>query len=272
MKYFTMEWWGRNDDHAFDAFDEYREHFERIRQSLPSRLVEFSQNLRLHDAELVSLTISDDRQRAELRLLSDGESDWLRRILLQYEELKAIPALDSTALGTIGYDEIDITETGDFEHLLLLSSGQELSFRFSKFNYQWEDDLSLRQIRRRAGIVESLVDHDEEERRQIICDAIWDKDERYVPQFLTRLSQDETPDNRRYLVRALGRLGGPGVEDALLDLAGRESGFILSDIAQAFGRLRCHRAKAILKKWTESPLRCVREKARFGLKRLKGSS
>lgn len=275
MKYFSVKWWNADDEpavDAFDAFGAYREHFERIRQLLPSRLVDFSQNLTLHDAEIASLTISDDRERADLRLLGDGKSGCLRRILLQYEELKAAPILDATEPGTIISDEIDITENGEIEHCLLLSYGQELTFGFSKFDYRWEDDLPLRQIRRQGGIVESLEDHDEDERRFIILDAIWDKDARYVPQFLARLSQDETPDNRRHIVRALGRLGGPAVADALLDLAESEDGLILADIAQAFGWLRCQRAKAVLEQWTESPIHAVREKARFGLKCLKRQS
>ncbi len=69
-----------------------------------------------------------------------------------------------------------------------------------------------------------------------------------LPQLLARLDGgEETPENKRHIVRALGNIGGPPVEAKLLELLSSERGLILGEIAQSLGKLHSQRAAPTLK-------------------------
>jgi hypothetical protein len=39
----------------------------------------------------------------------------------------------------LGYDEADVTESGEFEHRILFSTGIEFRVRFTGFEVHWQD-------------------------------------------------------------------------------------------------------------------------------------
>jgi HEAT repeat protein len=111
---------------------------------------------------------------------------------------------------------------------------------------------------------------DEERRRWNLIDASRAGDRDLLPQLLARLDSDETVENKRHVVRALGNIGGPEAEAKLLELLTTESGLILGDLANALGRLRLRAALPALKELKDHPLEWVRQNVAFAERRLEG--
>jgi HEAT repeat protein len=109
---------------------------------------------------------------------------------------------------------------------------------------------------------------DETLRRWKIIDASRAGDASMLPQLLARLDADETYHNRRHIVRALGKIGGPPAEVKLLEMLGSERGLILGDIAHALGKLRSSRAAAPLRGLRDHESEWVRQNVSFALRRL----
>ena len=79
---------------------------------------------------------------------------------------------------------------------------------------------------------------DEEQRRWAIIQASKTSDASSLPILLSLLNTD-TYENRRHIVRALGKIGGEICQNRLLKLLYTESGLILGDIAKSLGQIRC---------------------------------
>lgn len=109
---------------------------------------------------------------------------------------------------------------------------------------------------------------DETRRRWKIIDASRSGDASVLPQLLARLGGNETYENKRHIVRALGNIGGRCAEARLLESLGSEQGLILGDIAQALGRLRSRRAAVLLRGLSDHESEWVRQNAAFALRRL----
>ncbi|WP_165247182.1 HEAT repeat domain-containing protein [Paludisphaera soli] len=110
---------------------------------------------------------------------------------------------------------------------------------------------------------------DEDRRRWKIIDASRSADAGMLPQLLARFDL-ESYENKRHIVRALGRIGGPKAEEKLVDILGSEKGPILGEVAQALGRLGTRRAAPALKTLMNHESEWVRQNARFALSRLGG--
>jgi HEAT repeat protein len=119
-------------------------------------------------------------------------------------------------------------------------------------------------------MVKHLHQGDESRRRQKIMRASRAEDTEMLPQLLARLNADETCENKRHIVRALGNIGGPLAEARLLELLGTSKGLILGDIAQALGKLGSLRAVPKLKGMRNHEVEWVRQNVNFALQLVRG--
>jgi HEAT repeat protein len=117
-------------------------------------------------------------------------------------------------------------------------------------------------------MAKNLHNGDESLRRFKIIGASRAGDASFLPQLLARLDSNETRDNKRHIVRALGNIGGPKVEAKLIELLGTQSGPILGDVAQALGKLGSRRAIPTLNAFCDHKSEWVRQNVRFALQRL----
>jgi HEAT repeat protein len=92
-----------------------------------------------------------------------------------------------------------------------------------------------------------------------------------LPQLLARLDSNETYDNKRHIVRALGNIGGSKAEVKLLELLQSQSGLMLGDIAEALGKLRSRRAIPMLKSLSDHKLEWVRQSVSRALRGLEAN-
>lgn len=109
---------------------------------------------------------------------------------------------------------------------------------------------------------------DESQRRSKIMTASRTADASLLHQLRARLASRETYDNKRHIVRALGKIGGPAAEAQLIRLLSSQRGLILGDIAHALGQLRARRAAPALRRLCTHRLEWVRQNADFALHRL----
>jgi hypothetical protein len=109
---------------------------------------------------------------------------------------------------------------------------------------------------------------DETRRRWKIIDASRSGDSSLLRQLLARLDGYETYDNKRHIVRALGNIGGPRVEQRLITLLGTERGLILGDIAHALGQIGSRPALPALKDLCAHKLEWARQNASFAVRKL----
>jgi HEAT repeat protein len=113
---------------------------------------------------------------------------------------------------------------------------------------------------------------DESRRRWKIIDASRAGDASLLPQLLARLDGNESYDNKRHIVRALGNIGGPRAEEKLIALVGTQRGLILGDIAHALGQIGSRQALPALKNLCNHELEWVRQNASFAVRKLTGSA
>ena len=123
-----------------------------------------------------------------------------------------------------------------------------------------------------ANMSKRLHKGDESRRRWKIIDASRAGDASLLPQLLARLDGDETYDNKRHIVRALGNIGGPRAEEKLITLVGTQRGLILVDIAHALGQIGSRPALPALKNLCNHELEWARQNASFAVRKLTGSA
>jgi hypothetical protein len=141
MRFFTMDWWlGLQDGLATDPSEGYTEHLTRLRP-LPPEVAALEELPFLHDAHVRRIEQSADRLHMELDVVGP---DGLRApVHLHYAPLEGFSLTSDPerglpgphGLGDLGYDEIDTSGPGVFEHRMLFSSGVELSVRFRAFSF-----------------------------------------------------------------------------------------------------------------------------------------
>jgi HEAT repeat protein len=117
-------------------------------------------------------------------------------------------------------------------------------------------------------VAKQLHKGDETLRRWKIIDASRSGDSSLLPQLLARLDSDESYDNKRHIVRALGNIGGPLAEAKLIELLASQQGLILGDIAQALGKLGSRLAVPSLQSLGDHEAEWVRQNVSFALGRL----
>ncbi|MBT6156584.1 MAG: HEAT repeat domain-containing protein [Planctomycetaceae bacterium] len=111
---------------------------------------------------------------------------------------------------------------------------------------------------------------DEAQRLGAIIDISRSGDVRYVPQLLVRLESDETHENKRHIIRALGNIRDSRADSPLLKLFSQSSGGnILGDLARSLGQLGVHDAIPRLKELESHSNEWVRQNATWALKQMR---
>ena len=144
MKYFTSEWWGGSEPVDPDPVPLYRAYYESVRGRLPPDLVAAHDVEPLHDAKLHFVELDGGVLRIQLTVYTEHES---RPLGLAYSGVTSFRTLvegsDSAGppnvFGSLGYQEVDVVEGGQFEHRLLFASGIELHVRFSAFRLHHQE-------------------------------------------------------------------------------------------------------------------------------------
>ena len=117
--------------------------------------------------------------------------------------------------------------------------------------------------------MKDLSKGDEDIRRWNIIDISKARDARYIPQLVARLESDETYENKRHIVRALGNIGDSSVGEVLLSKLQTEQGLIVGEIAEALGKLNISYAYEELQNFTNHSTPLISEKASGAIKKIK---
>jgi hypothetical protein len=156
MKFFTIEWWSGETNYDASIFDRYQIFINSFLDRLPADHRRLATELSLHDAHLLNLVAALDRRTVQLHLDGRGfnatnKSYFGRRFTLTYS---GVTKIETTAnptkglpgphgFGDLGYDEIELLDSGSIEHRMLFSTGIVLSIQHSDFSialddYEWE--------------------------------------------------------------------------------------------------------------------------------------
>lgn len=108
----------------------------------------------------------------------------------------------------------------------------------------------------------------ESERRWKIIEVSKAQDSRYLPQLYARLESDETYDNKRHIIRALGSINTKESGTVLMRLLGSSQGLILGDICRALGRLGFIESVPEIKKYANHSEVWVKQEANGAIKKL----
>ncbi|MBI4612589.1 MAG: HEAT repeat domain-containing protein [Planctomycetes bacterium] len=109
---------------------------------------------------------------------------------------------------------------------------------------------------------------DETERRVKIMGVSRARDDRYVPQLLARLDSEETYENKRHIVRALGNIADPRAEPRLLEMLESATGLMLGDVIRSVGQLGLKQAAPRVRTLVHHSVEWVRQNARWALDKL----
>jgi hypothetical protein len=143
MQFFTLEWWHgiQSGDFTYNPHEHYRSFLATIRDQLPKQLLVLQDSASLHDRRLRKLELSI--AHGSLLLVVDGDdgSGGFRRFTLHYNGVSSLKSVAdpsagfarSNGYGDWGYDELDITEAGPYEHRVLFSSGIEIVVTVTSF-------------------------------------------------------------------------------------------------------------------------------------------
>jgi HEAT repeat protein len=115
---------------------------------------------------------------------------------------------------------------------------------------------------KRNEMLKLLNKGDEDQRRWNIVEV---GRARYVPQLLARLTSDETDDNKRHIVRALGNIGDLRAEAPLLKLLESSTDLMLGDVVHSLGQLESKKAIPTLKSLLDHEVEWVRQNAKWAL-------
>ena len=146
MKHFTIHWWAGDIDDQMPAFRAYEAYIAGIKDRLPADLRRLLDDVSLHDSRLRHLALSPKKN--ELTIDLDGcapaegqQSYHALKIKLVYGRISSFESLaDPEAglagphgYGDLGYDEIELLESGLFQHRILFSTGIEFAVTFADF-------------------------------------------------------------------------------------------------------------------------------------------
>lgn len=112
----------------------------------------------------------------------------------------------------------------------------------------------------------------EARRRGVIIDVSRHRDRRYLAQLLARLRSDETYENRRHIVRALGNIGDQSAIEPRKEILQQERGDILGDAAAALAKLGASDALPRLTVLAASKRPWIAQQAKWALSRLRQSA
>jgi HEAT repeat protein len=109
---------------------------------------------------------------------------------------------------------------------------------------------------------------EEDVRRWAIIHISRNKLRQYEDKLINLLAAESGINNRRHLVRALGKIGSQRALSRIIEIIKDEEGLIVGDAAEALGRLRAAEAKTILEGLAASPIPWIANKSRWALKEL----
>jgi hypothetical protein len=148
MRFFTIEWWCgvQGGDDSNDPAKDYQSYLATIRERLPVGLLALQEVVSLHDGRLRLLELSPSSATLLLRIDGDDGSGGLRQFTLRYSGVSSFRSIADPAIGLPGphgygdwgYDEAGVTQSGEFEHRILFSSGIEVVVTFAGFEFTWE--------------------------------------------------------------------------------------------------------------------------------------
>ena len=141
MKYLTREWWHRDGPADPDPVPLYRGYYESVRHTLPPDLVAAHDVEPLHDATLHVVELDGSTLRIGLTVHTEFESRPLTLVYSGVTTFRTFVAGSGScgspnAFGDLGYQEVEVVGSGQFEHRLLFASGIELHVRFKAFHLQ----------------------------------------------------------------------------------------------------------------------------------------
>jgi hypothetical protein len=142
VKWFLRDWWEDEEevDHARRAA--YWEHLEALRPILPVAVEDLAFNVDLHDALVEEWDVSEGSVRAAFRW-GDIPRGYRSSALLYagasvLEPLHDVERWMRDEETEVLYDEIDVTDSDDFEHRILLHPDGELTIRFRSLTIKTE--------------------------------------------------------------------------------------------------------------------------------------
>lgn len=146
MKYFTIQWWAGGIENQLPAFNAYDAYVEAVKGRLPIDLRRLLEDVSLHDSRLRRLTLMPEMKTLSIDLDGFGHDEGHTsyhdlRLQLNYSGVIAIESFADPDIGLagphgygdLGYDELEVLESGRFQHRMLFSTGIELSVTFAAF-------------------------------------------------------------------------------------------------------------------------------------------
>ena len=143
MKFLTLEWWCgvQENDLDNDPAENYLRYLATIRDRLPAGLLALQESVSLHDGNLRELTLSIPEATLSMIVDADDGSGGLRKFSLRYSGVSLFQSIADPDVGLLGphgygdwgYDEADVTESGELQHRILFSSGIEIVVQFTGF-------------------------------------------------------------------------------------------------------------------------------------------
>lgn len=143
MRFFTPEWWCGMQSSGVDKTPEqhYRQHLARLLPKMPADLRLLATAVSLQNGHLRSVDVLLTEAAVRLAVLTGEKSPNPREFVLHYAGVWTFRAVGDPesglpgpyGFGDWGYDEIDLSPGGEWEHRILFSSGIELQLRFASF-------------------------------------------------------------------------------------------------------------------------------------------
>jgi hypothetical protein len=146
MRYLTKEWWGGVPDPK--PLRAYHAYLSTICDRLPPTLLSLTESASLHDGALRELDLMLGKAALTIHVDGDTGDGGARHFVLHYSGVTRFRSFGDVTqgvqrglhgYGSWGYDEADITDSGEFEHRILFSSGTEIGIRFAGFEAHWQD-------------------------------------------------------------------------------------------------------------------------------------
>ena len=108
----------------------------------------------------------------------------------------------------------------------------------------------------------------EDERRWKIIEASKNADDNYLPQLHARLLSDECLENKRHIIRALGKIRSSSSIPYLLEMLTQSKGLILGDLCQTLSKLEAKEATEQIEKLLDHKESWVQQEAKSAFKKL----
>jgi hypothetical protein len=139
MRFFTMAWWcGVQEGISGDPSADYAARLATIRDRLPADLLATEESVSLHDTRLRELRLLPAERTLHVGLETYAADERLTLVYSGVERVESfadpeVGLCGPAGYGDLGYWEVDVLQSGLFEHRLLFSTGIELVVEFRGF-------------------------------------------------------------------------------------------------------------------------------------------